>query len=116
MIDATNYYAQYDGHIATLDTGELTSSTYVQQHLRASRVVKALNNVFIPPLLDLARPANAPDRSALPVAADDPTAKAEVIALLDTLGYDAVDLGALADSHPASRAPPSRPCPTCPLS
>ncbi|EDY50470.1 NADP oxidoreductase coenzyme F420-dependent [Streptomyces clavuligerus] len=100
VVDATNYYAQRDGRIAALDTGDLTSSAYVQQRLEASRVVKALNNVFFRHLLDLARPAGAPDRSALPVAADDPGAKSEVIALLDTLGYDAVDLGTLADSRP----------------
>ncbi|MEU3598614.1 NAD(P)-binding domain-containing protein [Streptomyces sp. NPDC006798] len=101
VIDTTNYYAERDGRIAALDTGELTSSAYVQRHLPASRVVKALNNVFFRHLLDLARPAHAPDRSALPLAADDQAAKAEVIALLDTLGYDAVDLGTLADSRPA---------------
>ncbi|MFI5621578.1 NADPH-dependent F420 reductase [Streptomyces sp. NPDC051567] len=73
VIDATNYFAQRDGHIAALDTGDLTSSTYVQQHLRASRVVKALNNVFFRHLLALARPANTPDRSALPLADSRPS-------------------------------------------
>ncbi|MFJ9428585.1 NADPH-dependent F420 reductase [Streptomyces sp. NPDC101490] len=101
VIDATNYYPQRDSAIAALDTGELTSSAFVQRRLGASRVVKALNNVFYRHLLTLARPAGAPDRSALPVAADDQSAKAEVIALLDALGYDAVDLGTLADSRPS---------------
>ncbi|MFI6639136.1 NADPH-dependent F420 reductase [Streptomyces sp. NPDC050504] len=101
VIDATNYFPQRDGHIAALDSGDLTSSAYVQQRLSAARVVKALNNVFFRHLLALSRPANASDRSALPLAADDPAAKAEVVALLDTLGYDAVDLGTLADSRPS---------------
>jgi predicted dinucleotide-binding enzyme len=35
----------------------------------------------------------------LPVAGDDGSAKAEAIALLDVLGYDAVDIGTLADSR-----------------
>ncbi|BAC68111.1 hypothetical protein SAV14893_091490 [Streptomyces avermitilis] len=33
-----------------------------------------------------------------PVAGDDPAAKAEVVRLLDVLGYDAVDIGALANA------------------
>ena len=49
-------------------------------------------------LFTLARPAGAADRSALPIAGDDTAAKAQVAELLDVLGYDAVDIGTLADS------------------
>jgi len=61
-------------------------------------VVKACNNLLPTSLLTLARPAGAPDRSALPIAGDDPAAKAQVAELLDALGYDTVDVGTLADS------------------
>ncbi|MEU9330765.1 hypothetical protein AB0D91_44725 [Streptomyces canus] len=44
------------------------------------------------------RSADAYDRSALPIAGDDTAAKAQVAELLDALGYDAVDIGTLADS------------------
>lgn len=98
VIDTMNYYPERDGHIAVLDTGELTSSALVQRHLADSRVVKACNNLFFLSLLTLARPAGSPLRSALPIAGDDDAAKAEVAALLDVLGYDTVDIGALADS------------------
>ncbi|MEU3526873.1 NAD(P)-binding domain-containing protein [Streptomyces sp. NPDC038707] len=98
VIDTMNYYPERDGRIAALDTGELTSSTLVQRHLAGSRVVKACNNIFYLSLLTAARPAGAPDRSALPVAGDDPGAKEEAVALLDALGYDTVDIGTLADS------------------
>jgi predicted dinucleotide-binding enzyme len=93
-----NYYPDRDGRIAELDTGSLTSSSLVQQRLAESHVVKAFNNIAFIHLLTLARPTGAPDRSALPIAGDHPTAKADVTDLLDTLGYDAVDVGALADS------------------
>ena len=63
-----------------------------------SRVVKALNNILSRHLRSLARPHGAADRSALPVAGDDEPAKATVTAFLDSIGYDAVDAGALADS------------------
>jgi hypothetical protein len=98
VIDTMNYYPERDGRIAELDANELTSSALVQRHLADSRVVKAFNNIAFTHLLTLARPVGAPDRSALPIAGDDPTAKAEVAGLLDALGYDAVDIGTLADS------------------
>jgi 8-hydroxy-5-deazaflavin:NADPH oxidoreductase len=98
VIDTMNYYPQRDGNLAVLDSNELTSSELVQRHLAESTVVKAFNNISFFNLGNLARPAGAPDRSALPIAGDDPSAKTEVAKLLDTLGFDAVDIGALADS------------------
>ncbi|WP_410611265.1 NADPH-dependent F420 reductase [Amycolatopsis sp. lyj-109] len=98
VLDTMNYYPQRDGRIAELDTNELTSSALVQRHLAGSRVIKAFNNISYFHLLDLARSAGAPDRSALPIAGDDPVAKAEATRLLDALGYDAVDIGTLAES------------------
>ena len=56
------------------------------------------NNIFFKHLRWLARPHGAEDRSALPIAGDSEQAKAAVTAFLDSIGYDAVDGGALADS------------------
>lgn len=98
VIDTMNYYPQRDGQIAELDSRELTSSQLVGRHLAGSRLVKAFNNIGFTSLATLPRPAGAPDRSALPIAGDDTAAKAEVAALLDTLGYDTIDVGTLADS------------------
>jgi 8-hydroxy-5-deazaflavin:NADPH oxidoreductase len=98
VIDAMNYYPPRDGRIAGLDAGALTSSGLVQRHLTGCHVVKAFNNIEFRSLLTLARPSGAPDRSALPIAGDDAAAKAQVAQLLDTLGYDPVDIGTLADS------------------
>ncbi|QFZ17759.1 NADPH-dependent F420 reductase [Saccharothrix syringae] len=98
VVDAMNYYPQRDGRIAELDSNELTSSQLVQRHLAGSAVVKAFNSIVYASLGSRARPAGAPDRSALPIAGDDDAAKKEVSVLLDKLGYDAVDIGGLADS------------------
>jgi 8-hydroxy-5-deazaflavin:NADPH oxidoreductase len=98
VIDTLNYYPVRDGRIAELDANELTSSELVQHHLAGSRVVKAASNIVSSQLLSLARPSGAPDRSAMPIAGDDAAAKAQVGQLLDLLGYDAVDIGTLADS------------------
>jgi hypothetical protein len=47
--------------------------------------------------LHLARPAGAADRSFLPIAGDDESAKGEVVEFLDSIGYGAVDAGPLAE-------------------
>ncbi|MGX9885506.1 NADPH-dependent F420 reductase [Streptomyces sp. NPDC002276] len=98
VLDTMNYYPDRFGHIAELDTSDLRSSELVQGHLADSHVVKAFNNIDFARLFSLARPAGADDRSAPPIAGDSADAKAEATALLDLLGYDAVDIGTLADS------------------
>lgn len=98
VLDTLNYYPERDGAFPELDAGSATSSELLQRHLQGAHVVKAFNNIYFEHLLSLARPAGAPDRSALPIAGDDATAKTSATALLDTLGYDAVDVGSLADS------------------
>ncbi len=98
VLDTGNYYPQRDGHIAELDTGALTSSGLLQRYLPDAHVVKVFNNIFFKHLGSLARPHGAEDRSALPIAGDSDQAKAAVTAFLDSIGYDAVDGGPLADS------------------
>ncbi|MFD6169863.1 NADPH-dependent F420 reductase [Streptomyces coeruleorubidus] len=98
VIDTMNYYPERDGRIAELDSGDITSSELLQRHLADSPVVKTVHNMDWIRLYSRARPAGTADRSALPVAGDDPAAKTEIIRLLAVLGYDAVDIGTLADS------------------
>ncbi|WP_416968079.1 NADPH-dependent F420 reductase [Streptomyces sp. 4F14] len=98
VLDTLNYYPARDGRIAELDANDLTSSALLQRSLPGSRVVKVFNNIGAHQLFTLARPAGAPDRSALPIAGDDPAAKKEAADLLDALGWDAVDTGTLAES------------------
>jgi hypothetical protein len=98
VIDANNYYPQRDGHIGELDAQSVTSSELLQRHLPGARVVKAFNNIFSLHLLALARPPGAPDRSALLIAGDDAQARKAVTEFLDSIGYDAVESGTLAES------------------
>ncbi|HYB48743.1 MAG TPA: NAD(P)-binding domain-containing protein [Streptosporangiaceae bacterium] len=98
VLDTGNYYPQRDGHISELDTGALTSSELLQRYLADAHVVKVFNNILFRHLRWLARPSGADDRSALPIAGDSEQAKAAVTAFLDSIGYDAVDGGPLADS------------------
>ena len=111
VMDTGNYYPQRDGQIAVLDDGEVTSSGLLQEHLKDAHVVKVFNNIYFRHLASLARPHGAADRSALPIAGDDEKAKAAVAEFLDSIGYDTVDAGPLAESwrqepgHPAYGQP-----------
>jgi 8-hydroxy-5-deazaflavin:NADPH oxidoreductase len=98
VLDTGNYYPRRDGQIAELDTGALTSSGLLQRDLPESHVVKVFNNIFFKHLHSLARPRGAANRTALPIAGDDEAAKAAVTAFLDSIGYDAVDAGPIAES------------------
>ncbi|MET9077199.1 NAD(P)-binding domain-containing protein [Streptomyces sp. NPDC004232] len=96
VIDTSNYSPQRDGRVEALDNGSTTSSELLQQYLGESAyVVKAFNNIHHTHLAVLNRPAGAEDRTALPIAGDNTEAKRHATALLDTLGYDAVDAGSL---------------------
>lgn len=98
LVDTMNYYPQRDGVMSEVKSAEISTSELVQRQLATSKIVRALNNMDFRHLFSMARPAGAPDRSAMPVAADDAAAKANIIALLDRLGYDSVDMGSLSDS------------------
>jgi len=97
IMDTGNYYPERDGQISELDTGALTTSGLLQRSLPDSDVVKVFNNIFFKHLASLARPHGAEDRTALPIAGDS-AGKATVTAFLDSIGYDAVDGGSLAES------------------
>ncbi|MFF0970107.1 NADPH-dependent F420 reductase [Streptomyces sp. NPDC003703] len=97
VIDTNNYYPQRDGRIAGIEDEGLTESRWTERHL-GHPVVKAFNGTYAQDLLDRHRPAGDPGRLALPVAGDDPAAKAKVRALIGELGFDTVDSGTLDDS------------------
>ena len=58
-------------------------------------------------LATLGRPAGDPERSVLPIAGDDAAAKAAVTAFLDAIGYDALDVGPLAEGWRFQRDMPA---------
>jgi 8-hydroxy-5-deazaflavin:NADPH oxidoreductase len=97
VIDTDNYYPERDGQVAELDDESTTTSELLQAHLPEAHVVKGFNNIFFEHLRDLPRPSGSAERTALPIAGDDAAAKQTVTALLDSLGYDAVDAGPLAE-------------------
>ncbi|MEU6375188.1 NADPH-dependent F420 reductase [Streptomyces sp. NPDC046909] len=98
MLDTSNYYPMRDGNFEVLDSGETTTSELVQEHLADAKLVKAFNNISDFHIPALARPVDAADRTALPIAGDDPQAKASAADLISRLGFDTVDAGPLAES------------------
>jgi Predicted dinucleotide-binding enzymes len=97
VVDTGNYYPrERDGRIASIEEGTPESEWVAQQLGRP--VVKAFNNIYAEHLGHAGKPATARDRIALPVAGDDPNAKATVLKLVGELGFDGVDAGTLADS------------------
>lgn len=98
VLDTINYYPFRDGRVEALDAGEITTSELVQEHLAGAKLVKAFNAISDHHLPELARPAGAADRTALPIAGDDPEARATAAALISRLGFDTVDVGPLTES------------------
>lgn len=97
VVDTGNYYPrQRDGRIDAIESGT-TESRWVAQQI-GRPVVKAFNNIYAQHLMERGRPAGAAGRIALPVAGDDRRAKEVVIKLLDELGFDGIDAGALDES------------------
>jgi predicted dinucleotide-binding enzyme len=93
VIDAMNYWPASDGVVRAFEDGG--SSEIVARRLAGSAVVKAFNHIGYHELEDRARPAGAPDRGAVGIAGDDPTAVAATAALAYRIGYDPVRLGGL---------------------
>jgi len=97
VIDTGNYYPrQRDGRIDGIENG-MTESAWVSQQI-GRPVIKAFNTIYAQHLQDYGKPKGTPGRIALPVAGDDPKAKAVVMQLIDEIGFDPVDDGTLADS------------------
>jgi predicted dinucleotide-binding enzyme len=107
VIDTSNYYPILrDGQMPALETGDLTESEWVQQHL-GRPVVKVFNNIYADHLQNKGLPAGTPGRIALPVSGDDAATKQKVMALVEQLGFDPVDDGSL---HESWRQQPGTPC------
>lgn len=97
IVDTGNYYPDLrDPRIPELDAGKVESVWVSEQIGRP--VVKAFNNILAHSLAELGRPAGSPDRIAVAAAGDDPAKKRVVMDIVNQVGFDPVDAGALADS------------------
>ena len=100
VIDAMNYYPDRDGRFERLDSGEISSSAMVAEHLDGARVVKAFNTIYFEHLMAQGRPdAPVAERRAIFLAGDDEEAKRLVAGLIEEIGFGPVDTGSLAGSR-----------------
>lgn len=96
VVDATNYDPELDGHLPALDKDLITSSELVAAHLTDAHVVKAFNAIRWEHLRDHAHRDRFAGRRAIPVSGDHVRAKKSAMALVEEIGFDAVDAGGLA--------------------
>lgn len=96
VIDTSNYYPFRDGKIEAIERGQVESLWVVEQLGRP--IAKAWNAIGSASLARKAKPADASDRIAIPVAADRDRDRAITMSLVNETGLDAFDAGPLAQS------------------
>lgn len=96
IVDTSNYYPGMSGPVEAVDNGQVESLWSAEQLGRP--VVKAWNAALAATQQTKGRPAGAPDRIAIPVAADSAEARSTIMQLVDDTGFDPFDAGVLAAS------------------
>ncbi len=98
ILDTSNYYAQREGKIESLEDHTLTTCEYVNQYLdKSNKLVKVFNNIdSVHLLVDATKEVSK--QTTLPIAGDDSDAKAAVTKILNNIGFQALDYGLLKDS------------------
>lgn len=96
IVDTGNYYPLRDGVIPEIERGMVESEW--TSWVLGRPVIKAFNNIVADSLLHKALPKGSEGRIALPVSGDDLSSKQLVMALLDAMGFDAIDAGPLSES------------------
>ncbi|MEB4613546.1 NADPH-dependent F420 reductase, partial [Leucobacter sp. M11] len=95
VLDAMNHWADTDGALADL-AAHPSSSEMVAAHLPGALLGKSLNHIGYHELEEDGQPAGSPGRRALAVATDHEVTRDLGLALIERLGFDAVDAGPLA--------------------
>lgn len=96
IVDAGNYYPSRDGENIDLERG-LTDSEWTAKVL-GHAVIKAFNNILSTSLASKSKPEGSPERIAISVAGDQEEHKQTVQALINEIGFDAIDGGLLSKS------------------
>ncbi|MCY1669674.1 NAD(P)-binding domain-containing protein [Novosphingobium sp. SL115] len=98
--DPTNPLAAYG--IKAVDLGDTHSSAVVSQLVAGARVVKAFNHLDVNVLPE---PQAAGGQRVLFYSGDDADAKAQVRAIIEAIGFVAIDLGTLDVGGPLASLP-----------
>jgi predicted dinucleotide-binding enzyme len=106
VLETNNYYPARDGRVEPIDEERATTTGLLQEHLPASHVVKAFNHINWLHIPKQGLPAGDPGRRALALASDHVDALDFARRFYDELGYDAVDVGSVAESWRIERDTP----------
>lgn len=96
ILDTGNYYPSRDGKNPEIENG-LIDSEWVEKII-GHPVLKAFNNINFKSLRLKSLPSGTAERVALSVAGDNNSDIKVVMNLIDAIGFDPVDAGALVDS------------------
>jgi predicted dinucleotide-binding enzyme len=99
VIDAMNYWWEVDGKRDDLTDPHISSSELVQEFIPSARVVKAFNHMGYHHLYDEAKASGEDNRKAIAIAGDDTSAISIVAQVVNSLGFDPVVIGTLADGR-----------------
>lgn len=99
VVDPTNRWEEVDGARADLDDPLLPTSVALQRALSTARVVKAVNHVAYKDLAGGAREEGSEHRIGIAIAGDDDQAVSAVAQWVESLGFDPVIAGRLADTY-----------------
>lgn len=95
-IDTLNYYPFRDGLIDDLENG-IVESEWVSKLINYP-VVKSFNTMFAHSMIRNEPSSGSGQRVALPISGDESKSKEVVAKLIDSIGYDPVDVGSIAES------------------
>jgi 8-hydroxy-5-deazaflavin:NADPH oxidoreductase len=98
VIDTNNYYPRRDGNIAALDDDSLTSSELLQSRLPGAHVVKAFNHIHAREITTDGNAAGYAEQTSARDRWRRCTREGQVAKLIDGFGFDATDVGPLAES------------------
>lgn len=95
VLDAMNHWWEIDGPREDTLPSWLSTTAFVQRQLPGARVVKALNHMGYHDLEGGARAAGDPERRAIAVAGGSEVDRERVMRVVDSLGFDPLDIGVL---------------------
>jgi 8-hydroxy-5-deazaflavin:NADPH oxidoreductase len=98
VLATCNYFPKRDGHFPDIEAGKMTVPEYLHARLPESEVIRVFNHIDAASIVSDGTPEGTPNRRALGYAGDDPKGKQLAADLYEAFGFDAVDVGGLADA------------------
>lgn len=99
VIDSMNHWYEVDGPREDTVDPNISSSELIRAYLKNARVVKALSHMGYHELHDNPMPPNTNERKAIALAGDNTNDVTVVSDFINTLGFDPLPIGELANGR-----------------